>query len=476
MGLIDDAIAVWRAVDDPNTGSLPEYNGTGMDAQWGSAPGPNVNRPTRLFPDGWMSIGVPGTQYLRLPGTAGNYASTPDAAALDITGDIDIQVLVAMDDWTSATDQAYIAKYTGGQISWLFRYENTGNVFRFQWSEDGSALKTEDCNLSPTIPASGRLWIRITLDVDDGASNYALKFYTGGDGDIPSWSQLSITETGAAATSIFAGTAPMEIGSRVNGSLEPLAGKIYRAIIKDGINGTTVFDADFTDRANVTPESATFNESSPNAAVVTVNRSAAGLKSSVVEQPKFALGTDDYFEVADDARLDFGATDPFTVLNVFRTYDRTPVADMALLCKKDNLTTAAGYALYNDTGGDVRFLIADSVADDEVDTPAITDGALVGVAGVRDVVADDIEGYLDGVASGAPVADSTTLTLANALPLRIGATSGVAGSFADIEWVGSAIWDSVLTGEELIQAALELQGQSFDALRSRTNLRAGIGL
>src|SRR5690606_31039815 len=41
-----------------------------------------------------------GTNYLHLPGVAGNYASVPDSAALRPTGDMELIVHVTMADWT----------------------------------------------------------------------------------------------------------------------------------------------------------------------------------------------------------------------------------------------------------------------------------------------------------------------------------------------------------------------------------------
>lgn len=47
-----------------------------------------------------------------------------------------------------------------------------------------------------------------------------------------------------------------------------LSGTVYRAIVKDGIDGTTAFDADF---ASQTADALAFTESSANAATVTIN-------------------------------------------------------------------------------------------------------------------------------------------------------------------------------------------------------------
>ena len=49
---------------------------------------------------------------LRLPGLSGNYLSTPDTAATSVTGDIDIRVKVALDDWTPSATQTLDSEVT----------------------------------------------------------------------------------------------------------------------------------------------------------------------------------------------------------------------------------------------------------------------------------------------------------------------------------------------------------------------------
>jgi len=101
------------------------------------------------------------------------------------------------------------------------------------------------------------------------------------------------------------------------------AGKVYAAVIKNGIDGTTVFDLDPS--VAVEPY-ATFVEQSSNLATVTINRSATGRKTAVVDRPLFLLGTDDYFEVPDHANLDFAAGDSFTIAIALRQYGQITVS------------------------------------------------------------------------------------------------------------------------------------------------------
>lgn len=188
-------------------------------------------------------------QWLSLPGTANHNATTPDHADLDVTGDIDIRVKVAMDDWTPATRQSPVGKYesTGNQRSYWLGVE-TGGTLIFVWSPNGST--GDNRTSTAAVPfADGEVgWIRATLDVDD-AGNRVTRFYTSTDSTqdpgAVSWTQLGLDRVQAGTTEIFASTENLEAGS-VNGGTEPVAGNLYVVAVYNGINGTLVghFDAD----------------------------------------------------------------------------------------------------------------------------------------------------------------------------------------------------------------------------------------
>ncbi len=135
-------------------------------------------------------------------------------------------------------------------------------------------------------------------------------------------------------------------------------------------------------------------------------------------------GFNDEMSVADSALLDFGATDPFTVLVMGKKPDVTPLGNQCIIAKKANFTGGGpGYLLYNRPAGNVAFGIDDGTLVWTV-TPALSDDTRFVVAGVRNVSDDDIEGFLDGTGSGSPAADTTTGTLANASPLVLGRDLG----------------------------------------------------
>lgn len=178
---------------------------------------------------------------LYLSGASGNYVSAPDSAALDITGDIDLIWHGALDNWNTGAVQALVGKYnaTGNQRSFLFYVDVSGDL-TMQWSTNGNAGGPKAyVNASSVLTNGEAIWLRATLDVDNGASGWTVRFYHSSDG--VKWSQISSTQTSTPASSIHSGTSPLEIGTYESG-LGLAAGTVRRAIVKDGIDGTVVAD------------------------------------------------------------------------------------------------------------------------------------------------------------------------------------------------------------------------------------------
>lgn len=198
--------------------------------------------------------GKPGRLYLglmepsaclTLPGVAGNYASTPDSAALDITGDIDIRVQVALDDWTPENDHTFVAKRDGfSDISYRFGIlSGSGGFPALVWSSNGSSETTIFSSAATGFTDGSVHWLRATLAVDAGSpSGYEVRFYTSDDGI--EWTQLGATRTGVGATALFSSTSTLEVGAMMAGTANLVAGKIYRAKVYSGIAGTLVADFD----------------------------------------------------------------------------------------------------------------------------------------------------------------------------------------------------------------------------------------
>ncbi len=203
---------------------------------------PNLvrNTPVRVSLPG----GVP---YLELNGGAGNYVTTPDNAALDITGDLDLRAEVEI-DWYSgsgSTSQALISKWeaTGNQRSYLLVAGVSGFIFLL-WSTDGTAAGAVQTTIAG-LPAIPRMAIRAALDVNNGAGGWTVTFYWAPTTAGP-WTTIG-TKTGVGVTSVFSGTAPLRVGPPTAPTASPFAGRGYRFQVRNSV-GTLVADPDFTTR------------------------------------------------------------------------------------------------------------------------------------------------------------------------------------------------------------------------------------
>lgn len=183
------------------------------------------------------------------PGSTGNHLSTPDSSALDITGDIDIRLRVNCTDWTPASAFEFIDKIVNDttQFSYLLRLDTTGTL-RLYWTTDGSTLINRVSTVATGFTDGTTHWIRAVLDVSIGG-NHEVKFYTSEDYDPDTnegtWTQLGTTVSTAGTTSIFSGTAELQVAGGRSGVAGFLAGKVYYAEVRNGIDGTkaAVFDA-----------------------------------------------------------------------------------------------------------------------------------------------------------------------------------------------------------------------------------------
>ena len=168
-----------------------------------------------------------GKGYLYLSGVSGNYASVPNAAALNVTGDIEL--IGHADTTPSPTWEVLIAKYRGSQPNYMLGLSN---------SEIG--LWREGSLRSVNIaPSERKPWVKATHRVSDNR----VQFFLSDDG--VAWTQHGTDQTSAIPTPTV-GTQAVEIGSWGSGGSYVKRGQIYRTIIKDGIDGTPVLDVDFT--------------------------------------------------------------------------------------------------------------------------------------------------------------------------------------------------------------------------------------
>lgn len=191
---------------------------------------------------------------LSLPGVDGSYASTPDIAALDITGDIDIRIdLNPLDTWNTSGDGVTMlaSKFNrdSDEVSWVLYLLSSRRLY-FRVSPDGTFGALVGA-ISSTIPhTTGRGAVRVTLDVNNGAAGKTWTYYTAATIAGP-WTQVGSPLTSGGTTSIYSGTAPVEVGSAEGGEgvfldTDATAAEVYGFELRNGIGGSAVANPDFT--------------------------------------------------------------------------------------------------------------------------------------------------------------------------------------------------------------------------------------
>lgn len=410
-----------------------------------------VVAPVWLFgTDDYMEVNnrwVDGTtRCVYLPGVTGNYMSVPDSAALDIVGDIDIRARVALDDWTPAAVSALVAKYvsTGDQRSYRL-YVSADGKLHLAWSPNGTSPSVIDVasTVATGVTDGATKWVRATLDVDNGAVGNDVKFYTSDDGT--AWTQLGTTVTTAGVTSIYAGTAPGEIGAYSGGTFPP-QGRIFRAIIFSDLTSTNkVLDVDTSVVTAVTDTTFT----AVTGQTVTINGSGTGFVSTPVVESGYVFPTGaPNLSASSVSLLDFGASQDFTVFAVLRSWNNPAAA--AQVVGKGSYGGSLTYALTLVNTGVIGYIGGASSAATYYYSNVATSVAMDVLALTR--TGATLATYKNGTALGTNAAGGVlSSSLANALPVRIGRRSDAGADYADMELLGVAIFRRALTALEITE-------------------------
>lgn len=165
-----------------------------------------------------------------------------DSVATSITGDIDVRVKVDFHGNALTTAGDLCGKMnTAPQRSWRLHVGNVSGKVSLDWSADGTTLISK--NSSTTVPAAvynnGPVWIRATLDVDNGAAGNDVKFYYSTDN--ATWTQIGTTVTTAGTTSIFDSTAKTQFIGRGGNTLQqqPVDFSFYELEVYASLDGTS---------------------------------------------------------------------------------------------------------------------------------------------------------------------------------------------------------------------------------------------
>lgn len=404
--------------------------GTALNATLGSTAGADSNDPL------WLpNLDAP---YVYFPGAGAQYLELTNNAGLSIAGDIEFIARIAMDSWNTGAAQGVASKANAG-TSWRIFISNTG-LIELGWWDSGGTLRTRQSTVATGLAAGTTKWIRITLDVNNDASGHDVKFFTGDDGT--TWTQLGATVTTAGTTSVNLTNDNVFVGraSGNNGAL-----KVFRFIIKNGIDGTIAADVDCSKLTTSTATS--FTEQSVNAANVSIVRTTTGRKAvTILRQPVWLFGTDDYMSVPDNDQVDFTDTQSFTVLAVARVFS-TVVVNTRLVDKMDG-SALNGWGLFLDATPRAQATMNGTSYLATPTSATITLGAMNVLGMQRDASVPNLRALLNTALGTASTV--TRPNVSNALTVRIGIDRGGTNALAG-ELAAVAIFRRILTAAELQQ-------------------------
>lgn len=225
-----------------------------------------------------LQTGAAGRAYVQTAGVS------PAWYGPALAGDLDVRINLKNVDWSNGAVQTLVARQgSSGSYSFKFGLNSTG-LMTMSWSSDGTTFNPTKFGGAVPFADNAEGWLRVVLDVDNGAAGHDVKFYQSTDG--AAWTQVGSTITTAGVTTVFQPTAwPFEFGSR-NLAGEPLtAGShVYEVQVLDGINGPlvtppnpcawllpSVSGGGFTGTINGAPVLDVFNGSKPGAGLSYLN-------------------------------------------------------------------------------------------------------------------------------------------------------------------------------------------------------------
>ncbi|MDT0270591.1 hypothetical protein RM844_30390 [Streptomyces sp. DSM 44915] len=200
-----------------------------------------------------------GGPHLRVPGAAGGRARVESSPALDVT-DLDVRVEWAPDrvpatwgatapggqrPWAPAI-QEIIGRYAVPTARmWVLQLGLDGRP-RLTWSTTGADVINVDGDVAIASVSGQQIALRATLDVDDGAGQHLVAFWSAPTLAGP-WRRLGAPVVRPGVTSIYqAGSAPLDLGDVATLAWTVGAGRYYRAELRSSIDGPPVAAPDFT--------------------------------------------------------------------------------------------------------------------------------------------------------------------------------------------------------------------------------------
>lgn len=176
------------------------------------------------------------------------FAATNTVGPFTSGGDLDLRIEVEPLSWRPSTDQGLATEHWTegtGTLAWKLRLLTTGHLM-FTWSPDGTlAAGIHHTSSVPVPEGSGRLAVRVFLDVVAGIQ-HGVNFYTAPTID-GTYVSLGPGQVSGSTTAVFTGSSVIEVGRALwDDAPQMFQGKVYAFEFRNGLNGVLAASADFT--------------------------------------------------------------------------------------------------------------------------------------------------------------------------------------------------------------------------------------
>jgi hypothetical protein len=254
-----------------------------------------------------------GSNYAWLSGVAGNYFSTPNAVANQITGDIEIVAKVNFASFSVTDTIVSKAQGAGAGADFAYLFSKTNSNLTFSYSNTGLVSSRVISTSSATLSSAGYAINQdFFIKVSRSATSGDVVFSTSPDGIV--YTQLGSTQT-TTPQPIANITSMPTVGSWANATAY-FNGIIYRATISNSIGGAPVVDFNPNSYNRATSQTSWVSATGETWTLNTPNTNNA-LKAAIVDQTMIMGNGTSYGMRAPNLNINDTAITSYTVFRKF---------------------------------------------------------------------------------------------------------------------------------------------------------------
>jgi hypothetical protein len=399
-----------------------------------------------------------GEGYVYFPGVAGNAAITNESENYDFIAGFEIFIRTRL-IYASGNTQRLCAQGATGSTGFSMGFAGDGRMIVTINDGTSNRINTSTVGSVGVLSDDTAYWFQFTFD-PAGAVFSASYQADNGTNTPPTSGWTFYGSTSASPFTINPNVVKrLVVGASNNINTAPVRGLIRAAIFRNAPSGGTTL-AKWEDSLVA---SQTGYIDPDTSAVWTIQRSASGLKTAVVNKltgSHMLYGANRFAEVNNNTSLNFGVGEEFTIAVLQRIHGNPP-STQAVVTKRDTVSTAAvdaGWFVRRESGSQqVRCAAGDGTVVRFVPASITTSAArqLIGIQ--RDLEISSSGGLVTFVDATKSTASTSLGDLGNAFDLRVGRGGGTSGIYADMEETFSAIFRNALTPAQLTRLKWEAE-------------------